>query len=1458
MGTLQRQNTLFVSEDWIRIYEAIQNVDFRAYDFDNFTAAIFDHLRDVFPEEFNDWIASSEFVMKVETLAWLSQNISFRIDLNTRENFLSTAERRDSLIRLAELVAYKVNRVKGASGFIRVDRIRTNQPLFDSNNTPLQNKDIIWNDPANEDWFEQFVLVMNSAFTVRSQFGRPLARFQDAAGRTDLYRFNSSGPPGGVYSFSTAVNGVQLPFEVTNSVLDESNGITEELPPNPVNASHIFFKQDGRGLSSINTGFFFDIKQGTLSFTDRDYNTPEVVRTETIDVQNINRDDFYVQQIDEQGDVIADWQQVDTVFGEGVSFFTETGEDAQNVYELDTLENDRVRVRFGDGKFGAIPVGTFRFWYRTSNPQPQIVRPSDLTTKTVTIPYVVDEKVFLLNSNLSLKSSLLNAATSDTNFDIRTRANQVYYAQNRMITGQDYNQFFLKDNSIRKVKSVNRTYAGHSRFAKLHDPTGLYQNVKAVAQDGRLYKKDTLGIQFQSADTDVLGIDELIDQYIKPLFLKSDKSLLYFNEYPEKFFTSLLRWSETSIVSGMSRGNITNNGAIQTVGSTASGDLVFVDADALLRIEAVDGPTVRVERIIDDGTNPDGIILESIIDDNSVIVSVFPAFRDTLNQQEVVDIQDQLNLKRDFGISWNQDTQSYQIITFDNLDTSDDFSLLFQGDTSGLNLDASWMVFLEFIPGGVDEDQWRIVDRGFGLFFESARENDFFFANNEPVLDPETGEVFNDEIVLLECNESRDSLRRRGASNIDGLACTLRAFNFVGDGLETQFQTSESPLDPTSLVTLNDVLQILGVDYTIVTDVSGDILNFTVAPPDGSNIEVTISEQLTATSTQVEQNDGDGTTNEYDLGIQVSRVNNAFTFLDGVLQRPSLDFTFGSIGENVSVVHDQILAVGVSSVVYFLPDVDGLVWKTFNFTGDSLKTDFEISAQGQTDDTVLVAIDGAIQALGDDYTVDQTATSIATISFTSAPGSGTNIRISAAVNPQFVKSNMFVFDTNGSQSQFTLPGVTVLDSEGVIVALDGVMQEGPWSSSPEWTTSLNSVIFSSAPVAGLKLVIFVVAGAAGTLSLTEDIFVDQPGADLGPLSVSSCTVNFLGEDVSFFVEDTLKTPDGYVDSNGLQVVPSDSDRSGFFDNPFVFRDLVIQDGVTDLVLWRKIEEFGFTVNDPISPLTSPKGTYGRSAQGDTAEGSVTDETVVNGDIHLDLTTNTWLIANTTTNFWEAAPDQTEFLSAIGRDNLDFLWKHFSPDAFRIDPSVSNVIDSHILTTTYDDTFRVALFNNTDTDELPQPPTPEDLRVQFADFDNFKSISDSIVYRPARYKILFGRQAEPELQAVFKIIQTTGSVISENDLKTRVLTAIDTFFALDNFDFGETFYLTELLAFIHQELAPDLQTVVAVPVFQDQSFGRLFQIRAEPDELFISSASSEDIEVVQSLSDEELRIGTLLI
>ena len=1525
MGVLQRQNTLFVSEDWVRIYEAIQNVDFRAYDFDNYVAALLDHLRDVFPEEFNDWIASSEFIMKVEVLAWLSQNISFRIDLNTRENFLATAERRDSLIRLAQNISYKISRVRGAAGRVRIEAVRTTESLFDSNNIDLQDREIRWNDPRNEDYFEQFILVMNAAFTKRTQFGRPLTRVIEGQARVEQYVFNGRAPSSGSYSFTTSINGVSLPFDIINAKLDKDTGRAEELAPDPNNAFNTFYIADGKGLSSNGTGFFLEIRQGTMQFQEEEFVQPEVIRIVDIDTQSINNDDFFVEQLDAQGALEEVWDNVDTVFGESVSFlptnrsdFFDDGDDstgnqatgnARKVYEVDTLENDRVRVRFGDGSYGEIPLGRFRFWYRTSNPQPQLVTSSDIGEQTFTIPYESNGSIYFLTVTISLKEDIGNAAGSETNFSIRTRANQVYYAQNRMITGRDYNAFFLRDTAIRKVKSVNRTFSGQSRFAKLHDPTGLYENLKIVAEDGRFYQERVTGVNFASADTTILSPPLLIQNVIEPQLEEANKEQLYFNDYPEQFFPTSHFWFEDSVVNQQSRGRVVETAGVSgtsiPVGTaTVAIPAKYILVDSVLRLDNPRGTTVQVNRVSDEtGASADSIILERDVATDIRIVSVFPPFRTKLTESEKVRVEQQIQLKLDFGLSWVQDTQSWIVILSDNLDKQEsggDFCLVNQGDTSGLNLDQSWMVYLEFVPGGTADDQWKVVDRGISEFFESDRENDFFFAGNEPVIDPDTGAVKTDTILLLESNESRDSLRRRNITNLSIssiLQCDVFCYKFVGDGVTTGFTTSENPLSPSVAVTIDEVLQINGIDFNNVSKVSGDTIEFLVAPPDGIEVLVCISlsDSLKSTKTSVLTDiQGDGITDTFDLGIEPpTQSENLFVFIDGVYQRPFVDYsTSALINGNSAIVLTTPLGSGANMFVYGIAGIGDPLFGRFDFIADGILTDFTVAIGNQSDDSMWVWQDGIYQGKSN-YTTSTTPTT-STIEFVTAPASGTVVSISAQLNADFVSSDTYDFGaSDGVQTNYVLTDSTTVVADTAMVFQDGVAQAGiPWAvvSPSSWSApGTNNVTFTVAPVLGVNVSMINWPGGVGTdptatqgqtgLGFGAGEITDLPTGtnNLGNISVQSLLVSYLGQNVPLYVEDTLKSPDGYVNANGLEVRPADTDNSGFVDSPFIFKDIVLQDGFTDLVLWRKIEEFGFSVFDPISLSTGPRGTYGLSAGNDIAAGEAIDNsgytsgipeqvqtalpqskfTIQEGDVHYDISTKTWLVADLiTTVAWIVAPDQTAFKWLIGRSNLKFMWLHYAPDAYRIDPSVSNVMDIYILTATYDDAFRTALTNNTPTADLPAQATSESLRIDFADFDDFKAMSDAIIYHSARYKILFGEQAIPELQATFKVVRSEGSLLSENDLRLRILEAIDVYFSVDNWNFGEVFYMTELLAFIHQEMAPNIQTVVAVPNSDTESFGRLFQIRSEPDELFISATSADDIEVVNSFTDEELRIGII--
>jgi hypothetical protein len=187
---------------------------------------------------------------------------------------------------------------------------------------------------------------------------------------------------------------------------------------------------------------------------------------------------------------------------------------------------------------------------------------------------------------------------------------------------------------------------------------------------------------------------------------------------------------------------------------------------------------------------------------------------------------------------------------------------------------------------------------------------------------------------------------------------------------------------------------------------------------------------------------------------------------------------------------------------------------------------------------------------------------------------------------------------------------------------------------------------------------------------------------------------------------------------------------------------------------------------------------------------------------------------------------------------------------RIDPSASNIMDVYMLTKGYDRNYRLYLDGQVTTKPLP-PSSDELYRSYGKEINKIKSISDEVIYHPVKYKPLFGFAATSDLQATFKIVKNTEQVLNDNDVKTRVIEAINQYFALENWDFGDTFYFQELATYVMNRLAPDLVTFVIVPKQVTQSFGSLFEIRSEADEIFINSAVVTDIEIIDEITASRL-------
>ena len=144
MSASTRQSNLFAAEDWKKVYQTFREADFQSYDYETIRKSMVDYIRTYYPEDFNDFIESSEYIALIDLISFLGQSLSFRADLNARENFLETAERRDSILRLARMLNYYPKRQQISRGLLKITGVSTTEEIFDSNGNTLRDVTINW------------------------------------------------------------------------------------------------------------------------------------------------------------------------------------------------------------------------------------------------------------------------------------------------------------------------------------------------------------------------------------------------------------------------------------------------------------------------------------------------------------------------------------------------------------------------------------------------------------------------------------------------------------------------------------------------------------------------------------------------------------------------------------------------------------------------------------------------------------------------------------------------------------------------------------------------------------------------------------------------------------------------------------------------------------------------------------------------------------------------------------------------------------------------------------------------------------------------------------------------------------------------------------------------------------------------------------------------------------------
>jgi hypothetical protein len=1362
MAVNNRQNNLFAAEDWEVAYQAYSQVDFQAYDFDTMRSAMVDYIKTNFPENFNDYIESSEFIAIIELLAYLAQSIAFRMDVNTRENFLETAERKDSVYKLARQLGYNPKRNIGASGLMKVVSLATTEPLTDSLGNELVSRTVNWNDANNSDSYEQFITILNSAFGNVNRFSKPVKTGTIDDIVTDLYEINTPLSNPISHSFKSDINGVTRDFEFVNADFTD-NKVIFEKHPDATNNFGIIHRNDGLGLSSKNNGFFLMFKQGILQTEDFNFTEPVENRQQIVAVEDINETDCYLQQIDALGNTLAKWTKVPNTVGQTLQYNTKAV-GSSSLYAIQNRGDGGVNLQFADGNFAQVPIGTYRFYYRTSDPVRYQIQPDDVGNVVINIPYSNAQDVqHTLSITLKLQNSVNNSLPAESIEGIKERAPQGFYAQDRMVSAQDYQVLPLtKSTNISKIKVTNRTHAGHSRYIDITDPTSTFQTTSVLAEDGALFIEDTnLSENFiiDNNNTANEQITKLFPTYLKKLelndFIYSTFRDSWLAREPNKFNLSLygIVWNtlpkSAESVTGYLTETFTQSGTVTDV-NIANSSLSLIQPGHLIKFEnpadITQNKWVKVKSIRDNGkrtstntTVRGPITLSESVPQDWKGVAVITTLRKRFYDTEITAITNAINAKQTFAIGYNPSQNAFYVISNNDVSTTTDFSINNAEDKSGNGRDKSWLIKFNYVAIDTLSHRYDVTIRGIRYVFESYEDVRFYNVNTNRIVDSLTGTAKYDSLEITTLNNKSRS--------------------------QETFEWSDTTSTP---------------DYV------GDQWYSTKIGQSFTNIP------LKNRDTRFDQ-------------VQVKLISN-FGLYEG-----------GDTSAN-NFVKDATIELGT------------------NFDTSDLTSNTNVTIANNT---------GLVHSL---------------------------------------PSNIVINFTN------TTFGANILDSNGNV------------------SYKFENANFNNGNVMGsghIEVTNANVSAQTGTLRISNFNNKRHYAIDSSGLaSKDKLTITYINDrerltnPIVFSAVGNFSYNDGYTDPRKVQVTPVNSTGDDSPDYPIQFSDFVATD---DVIIFEDFNSFdGYTYTKPVkagildlrredgvnfnADYTKIAGdstghaTNGTGTIYNTADYEyflVKKETIINtfdntnigGKLHNKKvyavdTKKVYIMTYSSTNLnvvkhYESSNHRakhgksfTQNTQSPTQEGVIFKWTHVAENSMRIDPSISNVHEMFLLTDTYYD--KVQSYLNVPGTAWPEEPTSSELENEFSILEQFKSASDQLLFKSGRFKLLFGDDAPKSLQARFKVVRLPGTSLSDNEIKTKIISAVNQYFNIDNWDFGDTFYFTELSSYIHQQVGNAIGSIVIVPKTSSGVFGDLFQVKCDTDELFLSTAKVTDIDIVDKLTSDNLK------
>ena len=429
--------------------------------------------------------------------------------------------------------------------------------------------------------------------------------------------------------------------------------------------------------------------------------------------------------------------------------------------------------------------------------------------------------------------------------------------------------------------------------------------------------------------------------------------------------------------------------------------------------------------------------------------------------------------------------------------------------------------------------------------------------------------------------------------------------------------------------------------------------------------------------------------------------------------------------------------------------------------------------------------------------------------------------------------------------EFTISSSTPLTSSNTVLRTDSGTYIDTDHVTITNTSGLNyKIVFWTYPVSVNDL-IDVNIGTAATLSdLTNSSVRVKASFDLARVGVTTTSIY---KSVASYVYDDYLTGAGYKDSTKVKLNAGSVD-----DHPFALLDvtsgaqIIMENYTKDNIEYKRTSKYAVA-----------------AAQ---ISAGIPDSSVPStATLWFNTTTSTWYkrIAGTwNTNFPKVPAANnvithgtvtytpTEGVTFVEDEFTSFRWEHYADVDKRIDPSTSNIVDMYVLSSDYVRNVEKWIANDFTT-TVPVAPNNFELSKIMNTIEPKAAIADHVAYIPVEFKYLFGSYAENENQAIFKVIKRLGVGYTDSEIKTEVSKKVKEYFSIDNWDFGATFYFSELAAYLHKELGDYISSVVITPKYASNEFTNLLSISCALNEVFMAVTTSNDVKIITQLAQSEL-------